>query len=146
MALDGVLQVYRSTEANLNAIASTGSSGALAWTTDTNELYMGPAGIGAGSSWQAISRDVSTFTVTSQAAQLALAEAKLGDFCVRTDNDLTYMLTTWPSSVFTNWILVEIIDGSGGGYLPDQAGHAGQLLMTDGQSASWTAFVDGGTY
>jgi hypothetical protein len=36
--------------------------------------------------------------------------------------------------------------GSSSGALPDQTGHAGQLLSTDGVNAFWTSLVDVGTY
>lgn len=56
MALNVGVQIYRGTLANLSALASTGKAGVLAWTTDTNELYVdagsGSAGIGAGNAWQ----------------------------------------------------------------------------------------------
>lgn len=62
MAINVKLQVYRGTLANLSALATTGAAGILAYTTDTNELYMdagsGSAGIGAGNAWQRIAQDL----------------------------------------------------------------------------------------
>ena len=56
MALNVTVQVYRGTLANLSALATTGKAGVLAWTTDTNEIYVdagsGSAGIGPGNAWQ----------------------------------------------------------------------------------------------
>lgn len=56
MALNIAVQVYRGTLANLSLLATTGKAGILAWTTDTNELYVdsgsGSAGIGPGNAWQ----------------------------------------------------------------------------------------------
>lgn len=56
MALNVTMQVYRGTLANLSALATTGKAGVLAWTTDTNEIYVdagsGSAGIGSGNAWQ----------------------------------------------------------------------------------------------
>jgi hypothetical protein len=62
MALNVKFAVYRGTLANLSALASTGQAGVLAWTTDTNELYVdagsGSAGIGAGNAWQKVAQDL----------------------------------------------------------------------------------------
>jgi hypothetical protein len=46
-----------------------------------------------------------TFTVNSQGAMLALS-AQRGDFCRRTDENKTYILTTDDPSQFANWALV----------------------------------------
>jgi hypothetical protein len=52
MALNVALQVYRGTLANLSALASTGKAGVLAWTTDTNEIYVDSgSGTGIGTAW-----------------------------------------------------------------------------------------------
>jgi hypothetical protein len=68
MALNLTVQVYRGTLANLSALATTGKAGVLAWTTDTNEIYVdagsGSAGIGPGNAWQKIVNDV--FAVNAQ--------------------------------------------------------------------------------
>lgn len=68
MALNVAVQVYRGTLANLSALATTGKAGVLAWTTDTNEIYVdagsGSAGIGPGNAWQKIINDV--FSVNAQ--------------------------------------------------------------------------------
>lgn len=62
MALNVAIQVYRGTLANLSALATTGKAGVLAWTTDTNEIYVdsgaGSPGIGSGNAWQKIVNDV----------------------------------------------------------------------------------------
>jgi|ERR1700676_1456905 len=62
MALNVAVQVYRGTLANLSALATTGKAGVLAWTTDTNEIYVdagsGSAGIGAGNAWQKVASDL----------------------------------------------------------------------------------------
>jgi hypothetical protein len=47
MANNVAIQIYRGTLANLSALASTGKAGVLAWTTDTNELYV-DSGSGSG--------------------------------------------------------------------------------------------------
>lgn len=68
MALNVKIAVYRGTLANLSALATTGQAGVLAWTTDTNEIYVdsgtGSAGIGPGNAWQKIVSDV--FSVNAQ--------------------------------------------------------------------------------
>jgi hypothetical protein len=52
MALNLTVQVYRGTLANLSALASTGKAGVMAWTTDTNEIYMDSgSGSGIGTAW-----------------------------------------------------------------------------------------------
>ncbi len=62
MALNVTVQLYRGTLANLSALVTTGKAGVLAWTTDTNEIYVdagsGSAGIGPGNAWQKIVNDV----------------------------------------------------------------------------------------
>src|SRR6266436_6707039 len=60
MALNVAVQVYRGTRANLAALASTGKAGVLAWTTDTNELFVDSGsgtGIGAGNAWLKVAKD-----------------------------------------------------------------------------------------
>lgn len=62
MALNLKIGLYRGTLADLSALASTGQAGVLAWTTDTNELYVdagsGSAGIGSGNAWQKVAQDL----------------------------------------------------------------------------------------
>lgn len=77
MANNVAIQVYRGVLANLAALATTGKAGVLAWTTDTNEIYVdsgsGSPGIGPGNAWQKIVNDVisvnaqvgTTYTVLS---------------------------------------------------------------------------------
>jgi hypothetical protein len=61
MAVNVKLAVYRGILADLAALASTGQSGVLAWTTDTNELYVDSGsgtGIGAGNAWLKVAQDL----------------------------------------------------------------------------------------
>jgi|SRR5208337_1586548 len=62
MSLNVALQLYRGTLSSLSTLASTGKQGVLAWTTDTNELYVdagsGSAGIGPGNAWQKVAQDL----------------------------------------------------------------------------------------
>lgn len=62
MALNVKVAVYRGTLAHLQSLATTGQAGVIAWTTDTNELYVdsgsGSPGIGAGNAWQRVAQDL----------------------------------------------------------------------------------------
>jgi hypothetical protein len=52
MANNVAIQIYRGVLANLSSLASTGKAGVLAWTTDTNELYVDSgSGSGIGTAW-----------------------------------------------------------------------------------------------
>src|SRR5947208_16661598 len=77
MALNVALQVYRGTLANLSALATTGKAGVLAWTTDTNELYVdagsGSAGIGSGKAWQKVAHDLVTVNAQTGTSYTVLA-------------------------------------------------------------------------
>src|SRR5438552_17939843 len=77
MALNIALQVYRGTLANLSALATTGKAGVLAWTTDTNEIYVdvgsGAAGIGAGKAWQKVAHDLVTVNAQTGASYTVVA-------------------------------------------------------------------------
>ena len=96
MASNVSIQLYRGLLANL-AAAPVQAVGSLAWTTDSDELF-----ISNGSSYQRLAAGNQVFTVASQAAQTALA-ALIGDIAVRTDNTNTYMLTAFPATNFANW-------------------------------------------
>lgn len=68
MALNVKVAVYRGTLANLSALASTGQIGVLAWTTDTNELYVDSGsgtGIGAGNAWLRVAQDLVSINAQS---------------------------------------------------------------------------------
>ena len=109
MALNVAMQLYRGTKANLAALASTGKVGVLAYTTDSQELYVDSGsgtGIGPGNAWLRVAADNTVSTAANQAARLALANQLLGDMCVQTDNSTTYVLTALPSSSNSNWTAV----------------------------------------
>ena len=111
MPLNVAMQLYRGTKANLAALATTGKAGVLAWTTDTQELYVDSgtgAGIGPGNAWLRVAADTQVSTAANQAARLALANQLLGDLCVQTDTGVTYVLTALPSSVNGNWTAVGV--------------------------------------
>src|SRR5438128_5931091 len=77
MALNVALQVYRGTLANLSALATTGKAGVLAWTTDTNEIYVdagsGSAGIGTGKAWQKVAHDLVSVNAQTGTSYTVLA-------------------------------------------------------------------------
>ena len=109
MALNVAMHLYRGTKANLAALASTGKVGVLAYTTDSQELYVDSGsgtGIGPGNAWLRVAADNTVSTAANQAARLALANQLLGDMCVQTDNSTTYVLTALPSSSNSNWTAV----------------------------------------
>lgn len=55
------IALYRGTSTDLASLASTGQAGVLAWTTDTNELYVdqgtgtGIGALGSGAAWVLVS-------------------------------------------------------------------------------------------
>jgi hypothetical protein len=109
MALNVAVQVYRGTKASLGALASTGKVGVLAYTTDTQEIYVDSgagAGIGPGNAWLRVAGDTTVTTAANLAARLALANQLLGDICVQTDTGVTYVLTALPASVNGNWTAI----------------------------------------
>ena len=111
MALNVAMQVYRGTKANLASLASTGKVGVLAYTTDTQELYVDSGsgtGIGPGNAWLRVAADNTVTTAANQAARLALTNQLLGDICVQSDTGITYVLTALPSSSNGNWTAIGI--------------------------------------
>jgi hypothetical protein len=165
MALNVKLQIYRGLKANLPAV-TTGSAGVLAWTTDSNELFVDDGSTG----FLPIANDIAVFTAADQSAMVALA-AKVGDLCKRSDTNLTYILTAFPASTAGNWVeiasngtaiqglasgvaheWVSYVDTNGVQHLtqPSFADISGQLAQTQlpttiGAGASLTS-VDLGTF
>lgn len=105
MALNTALQLYRGLLANIGS-ADASKAGVLAWTTDSNELF-----ISNGTSYQKLSNDIAVFTAANQAAMVALA-AKVGDIALRTDNNLTYILTAFPATTAGNWTPIAVTSGT----------------------------------
>lgn len=109
MSINVAMQLYRGTLANLGALATTGKAGVLAWTTDSDELYIdvgsGSAGIGAGKAWQRVAAGNQVFSSTF-ANLNTLSAAIVGDLAVCTDNTNTYLLTAYPYSTAGNWTLI----------------------------------------
>lgn len=96
MALNVAVQTFRGSKASLASLASTGKAGVLAWTTDTQELYVDSGagtGIGPGNAWLRVATDTNVFTAANQAARLALSTALLGDIAVQ--RFLFRMRTGW---------------------------------------------------
>ena len=112
MALNVKIALYRGTETNLAALASTGQAGILALATDTNALYIdqgsGTAGIGnpgSGKAWIRAAAGTQVFSAISQAAQIALSGAVTGDICVRTDINQVFMLTAYTVGAYSTVLL-----------------------------------------
>lgn len=111
MALNVAMQIYRGTKAALGSLASTGKIGVLAYTTDTQELYVDSGtgtGIGPGNAWLRFAPDNKVFTDANQAARLAESTALIGDFSVQTDTGITYVLTALPATSNGNWTAIGI--------------------------------------
>lgn len=111
MAVNVAIQLYRGTKANLGSLASTGKVGVLAWTTDSQELYVDSGagtGIGPGNAWLRAANDIAVSTAANQSARLALSNQLLGDMCVQTDTGITYVLTALPASSNGNWTAIGI--------------------------------------
>lgn len=112
MALNVAVQVYRGTLANLSTLPSTGFAGVLAWTTDTNQLYVDSgSGSGIPAAWTRVASDVTVFSVANQTARLALA-ANIGDLATQSDNSKTYILTAEPATNNANWTVIGIFSGT----------------------------------
>ena len=127
MALNLPIQVYRGTRAGLASLASSGHQGVLAWTTDTNEVFVDSGtGSGIGTAWLPIANSIAVFTAASQAAMLALA-AKVGDLCDRTDLKQIFILTAAPASTLGNWTALSP-DASVTGIQGLSAGTANQFV------------------
>jgi len=131
MALNVAIQIYRGLRSNLAALASTGKAGVLAWTTDSNELFVDSGtGTGIGSAWIPVANDISLFTASSQSAMIALA-AKVGDICDRTDLKQNFILTAYPASTAGNWVAIS----------PD-ASVTGIQGLVSGVVHQWVSYID----
>lgn len=98
MALNVKIAVYRGLLANLPT--STGQAGVLAWTTDSNELF-----IDTGTAFQKLANDNAVFQVANPAALTGLS-AKIGDLAVSASDGKTYILTAFPASTAGNWTAI----------------------------------------
>lgn len=59
MALNVALQLYRGPRADLAVLASSGKAGVLAWTTDTNELFVDTgSGTGIPAAWSKVAQEL----------------------------------------------------------------------------------------
>lgn len=113
MALNTSQQIYRGVKANLAALASTGHIGVLAYTTDTQELYVDTGagtGIGAGNAWIRFAPNSKVYSDANLAARTAAPSGArtplLGDFSVQADTGVTYVLQTAPSTTAGNWTAI----------------------------------------
>lgn len=131
MALNIAVQVYRGLRSNLASLASTGHAGVLAWTTDSNELFVDSgSGTGIGSAWLPLANDISYFTAASQTAMTALA-AKVGDLCDRTDLHQIFILTAYPATTAGNWQAIS----------PDSS-VTGIVGLSSGVTHEWVSYID----
>jgi|GEM_PF-6941143 hypothetical protein len=131
MALNLTVQVYRGLKANLAALASTGKAGVLAWTTDSNELFVDSgSGTGIGVAWLHLANGISYFTAANQAAMVALS-AKIGDICDRTDLKQNFLLTAYPASTAGNWTAIS----------PD-ASVTGIQGLVQATAHEWVSYID----
>lgn len=123
MALNTAIQVYRGLKANLPS--TTGKAGVIAWTTDSNEMF-----VDSGTSFIPVANDISVFTAADQASMIALA-AKVGDLCDRTDLHQIFILTTFPASTPSNWVALS----------PD-ASITGVVGLSSGTAHEWVSYID----
>lgn len=144
MAINVTIQTYRGTKSDLSSLASTGKIGVLAWTTDSQELFMdqgsGTAGIGApgsGFAWQKIANSVTVFTAASQTAMIALA-AQIGDLCDRTDVHQIFILTAYPATAAGNWTAISP-DATVTGLT---AGQTGVTSLSGATAHEWVTYID----
>lgn len=160
MALNISVQTFRGLKASLASLASTGKAGVLAWTTDTQELYVDSGtgtGIGPGNAWLRVANDTTVTTAANQAARLALTNQLIGDMCVQTDTGVTYVLTALPSSTNGNWTAIGLasapvasVNGHTGTVVLNFTDFAGQItqaqLPTSIGAGSALTNIDAGTF
>ncbi len=160
MALNVAVQTYRGTKASLGSLASTGKAGVLAWTTDTQELYVDSGsgtGIGPGNAWLRVASDTAVTTVANQTARLALTNQLIGDMAVQTDNSTTYVLTALPASTNGNWTAIGLssapvssVNGHTGAVVLQFTDFTGQItqaqLPTSIGAGSALTSIDAGTF
>jgi hypothetical protein len=108
MAVNLKLQLLRGLLENLPA--TTGLPGVLAWTTDSNELF-----VDTGAAFQRLAAGNQVFNVTSLAQLTGLA-AMIGDIAVLYTGSpasyvATYVLTAFPAGSAGNWKLVATSTG-----------------------------------
>lgn len=123
MSANVKIQLIRGLKTNLPT--TFGAAGVLAWTTDSNELF-----IDTGTALQTLANNIAVFTAASQSAMIALA-AKIGDHCDRTDLKQIFILTAFPASTVGNWTAVS----------PDSSitGIAG---LSSGTTHEWVSYID----
>ena len=131
MALNVAIQVYRGIRANLATLPSTGHAGVMAWTTDSNELFVDSGtGTGIGTAWLPIANDISYFTAADQTAMTALA-AKVGDLADRTDLHQNFLLTAYPPTNAGNWVAIS-----------SDASTTGVVGLASPVAHEWVSYID----
>jgi hypothetical protein len=132
MALNLKIQVYRGTLSDLSSLATTGSAGVMAWTTDSLEMYVdagsGSPGIGPGNAWQRLSAGNQLWTGQPHTSLSSFTSAQVGDLAIASDNDQTYLLTAYPPTTNGNWVSI--------------AASASQVSSVNGQTGTVTLTLD----
>lgn len=109
MAINIKLQLFRGTLASLQSLATTGAAGVMAWTTDSNELYVdsgtGNPGIGPGNAWQRVSAGNQVFDIGGP-SDLTSLPAQPGDLATSASLGTTYILASYPAATIGNWKLI----------------------------------------
>ena len=139
MASNVKLQVYRGTLVGLSTLATTGAAGVLAWTTDSNELYVdlgaGSPGTGPGGAWQKIAADNAVFDVADPTALTALA-AKIGDLARSASDNNTYILSAYPATISGNWKIIAASSSA------PPVGYADVLALGSATAHEWVTYID----
>lgn len=140
MGINVKIQTYRGTLSDLETLASTGAAGVLAWTTDSNELYMdkgtgtGIVGVSygspaqVGSAWQRLAPANNLWTGQPSTNLSSFTTALVGDLAIANDNDSTYLLTAYPPTVLGNWVAI--------------AASSSQVSSVNGQTGTVTLDLD----
>jgi len=139
MANNVKLQTYRGTLADLQALPTTGAAGVMAWTTDSNELYVdlgaGTAGTGPGGAWQKVAADNAVFNVANPAGLTSLA-AKIGDLALSASDGNTYILASYPPTSAPNWKAIAASSSA------PPAGYVDVFALGSATPHEWVTYID----
>ena len=139
MANNVKIQVYRGPLADLQTLATTGAAGVLAWTTDSNELYVdlgaGSPGNGPGGAWSRVAADNAVFNVANPAALTGLA-AKIGDLALSASDGNTYILTAYPATNAGNWKAIAASTST------PPAGYTDVQWLASATAHEWVTYID----
>jgi len=153
MAANVLIQQYRGTRANLAALASTGKAGVLAWTTDTNELFVDSGsgtGIGVGNAWLPVATDIVAVNAQSGTTYTVLGSdrAKLVTFTNAASIAVTLPQATASSGAFPAGWSTEFINRGAGvvTITPTTSTINGGATLTLAQNNSVQIISDGTNY